>query len=211
MDFTHTLNDKNHSPAMNRRKMRKLQNCRRQQPSKRTGQRRRRNKKRSPKRQLTTTIPPRQIKHNRRHHPGLHEAQHEAHTAEGREIPDIGGGDGGDAEADGDDGDEPAGAHDFAEHVGGDFEEGVGDEEDGEADAVVAAFHAEVFFETGDSGVSWVCELIVCLVESEEWVSSLPILARSMNESTTPLKSSQHISGYRYQSANGRPAHGISS
>lgn len=57
-------------------------------------------------------------------------------------------------ETQGDSREEESRAHPFAHHVARNFEEDVGDVENGEGDIEVVAFHFEVFFETGQFRIS---------------------------------------------------------
>lgn len=73
------------------------------------------------------------------------------------DVVNKGSANGRNAEAEGDDGDEPSWADPFAGNVGGNLEDDVADVEDGEDGIVVVARELEVLLQAGQAGVSNVC------------------------------------------------------
>lgn len=97
--------------------------------------------------ELAAAVPAGEVVGDAGHHAGLEDAEQEAHPHGLRLVRDEGGAERGDAEAEGDGGQEPAGADPFADDVGGDLEDDVADVEDGQDGVVVVSFQFEVRFE----------------------------------------------------------------
>ena len=104
--------------------------------------------------ELGAAVPSGEVVGDSGKHACLEDAEDEAHARGRGEVGDEGGEDGGEAEAERGQGDEPAGAHPLAHDVGGDLEDDVADVEDGEDDVVVEAGEAEISLEAGETGVA---------------------------------------------------------
>jgi hypothetical protein len=100
--------------------------------------------------EFAPAIPAGHVVCNSRHHTGFEHPEKETNCGGGVDIIHERSADRADAKTEGKGGDIPPRTDPLASHVGGNFEENIGDIEDGEDFIVIVTFEAEIFFESGD-------------------------------------------------------------
>ncbi|KAJ8106704.1 hypothetical protein OPT61_g9364 [Boeremia exigua] len=113
------LDGEDHPPAGERAKRVECEDSRGQETTERAGQRRHDNVQRETERQLRASVPSRHVVCNTRQHSRLENAQHESHAADVVDVLDERGSNGGDTEAERDEGDEPSRTHPLAADITG--------------------------------------------------------------------------------------------
>lgn len=153
------LNGENHAPRGQAAKALELEDAGGEETTEGTGHGSHDDVETETEGELGTAVPSREIVGDAGKHTSLESTEEEANTGGLGEVVDESHGDGKTTEAEGDGGDEPAGAKVLAADVGWDLENNVGDVEDGEETVVVVTGKVEIILETSNPGVADVCSV----------------------------------------------------